>query len=374
MADASPFGVPFKPTNKSARVRQKRKGRRGLAVTIDYQSGGVARRMRRAGAICGALAIMGAAITTGVADPTMQDRFANLPDWMAPEKYERLPGWLQRTNIELMVDWHLLLNEGDARFSAGIETVQPILQGSANTWNLFYQGRAAYEHDNERFTTNQGLGARYLVPGGSFLVGLSGWLDYGHFDEVEHWRWGLSGEAIGSHLTARANYYDAMSGWQQVSRTVTTTDTTETVNIVEERALDGFDLSLEGPLPYLPWARVSVGYFNWDRKTDDDLTGLQTGIRVNLAPSVQLSSSQWFSEDDVAVNARLNIFLGAPKELEFTALEHGITPEMFPARNVQDHMLDRVQRQHEILVERRTRSTTSDTVATSGGVSIGRSS
>lgn len=77
-----------------------------------------------------------------------------------------------------------------------------------------------------------------------------------------------------------------------------------------------------------------------------------------------------YQDDDVdeIVSASLRISLGKPEHVEYTAASKFRSDAAFTPRTVAKHTLDRVERHHDIVVERRTVST----VGASGGVVIGR--
>lgn len=259
------------------------------------------------------------------------------------------PGWLSRTSGELYLN-----DEDDARFS--IESIQPILQSDDKTYTLFMQGRAALRDGD--WTTNIGTGFRYLTPGQMWMFGVNGWYDR-TYDE-DHERWGVGGEIFGPLLTGRANIYEATSGTKIVKQTTT--------QRFDERAVDGYDLELEGPVPYLPWARIGVTYYKWDTTFRSDIDGFAIDLKMDLTERFRLEVGYQDDDVDEIVSASLRISLGKPEHVEYTAASKFRSDAAFTPRTVAKHTLDRVERHHDIVVERRTVST----VGASGGVVIGR--
>ncbi|VAW11108.1 hypothetical protein MNBD_ALPHA09-1002 [hydrothermal vent metagenome] len=261
------------------------------------------------------------------------------------------PGWLSRTTGELQVN-----DDSDPRFS--IETVQPIFQSPDKAYTVFWQGRAAYR-DSE-WTTNIGGGFRYLEPGQMWMLGVNSWYDRSY--EEDHDRWGFGAELFGPLLTGRFNYYDALSGTKTISTTATTR--------VEERAVDGFDFELEAPLPYLPWARLGTTFYKWDTEFTDDIDGFALNLKMDVNDWARFEVGYQDDDADEIFSASLRIRFGVSNSVEYTAADNFISDTAFAPRSVAERTLDRVERHHGIVTERRTVSTA--TGGTIGGVTIGR--
>lgn len=261
--------------------------------------------------------------------------------------------WLSR--VFMNFDWE---TNQKAQFSA--ETIQPLLQSGQHT--IFVQGRVAYSDSD--WTINGGLGYRYLMPDGSWLFGTNAFWD--GTTEDAHRRWGIGAEAIGQVLTFRGNYYDAYSGWRTVEETATYR--------VEEKAMDGFDASVESQFPYMPWVRVEAGYYQWDVTTagNDDVQGFRSRVQLDLTSFTRLEGT--FADDnyDTRYGVAVSVALGAPREIQFSAVDTGFTSTaVFNNRDLERQRLARVKRENDIVVERRTINKV--TGGLSGGVTIGRS-
>lgn len=249
---------------------------------------------------------------------------------------ENLPEWLKRTDLE----FHKDSQSPDLRFS--LESIQPLFQTEDLANTLFVQGRASYKDDD--WTTNLGLGYRYLFPDNSWILGVNGWWDRSY--EYNHARWGLGAELIGPLVTGRANYYDAYTGWRTIEETVST--------FTEEKALDGYDLELEAPAPYMPWMRVSATYYQWDAESIDDVVGFSAAVKMDLTDNAYLEGRYSTDTADTIFGASLRLRFGAPQGVEHTAFGTGIADVAFQPRDLRKHVLDKVERHHDIVVERRT--------------------
>lgn len=258
--------------------------------------------------------------------------------------------WLSR----VYVDGHIS-TEGQA--GGSIETVQPLAMSDLHT--IFMQGRAAFSDDD--WTLNAGIGYRYILPDKSLLFGVNAWHDMTL--EHDHRRWGLGGEVMGQILTLRANYYGGYTGWHTVADTPTYR--------TDERALSGVDAEIETQLPYMPWARFAAGYYHWDAKVSDDIHGFSGRLKLDLTPSIRFESGLLAHSEETQGYFKLAIALGAPRDVRYSLSETGFTStNAFDARDLSDMRLAKVERNHTVVVERRT--TQKVTGAVSGGVVFAR--
>ena len=125
----------------------------------------------------------------------------------------------------------------DTRFS--IFTVQPLYDNTELGRATFFQGSIIAADDDD--TINLGLGQRWILNDGKVIAGLN--LFYDNEWDAGHERMSVGGEVLTSVGDLRANSYTALSN-------------TKTVNGAKETALDGMDMELALPLPYLPNTRV----------------------------------------------------------------------------------------------------------------------
>lgn len=246
--------------------------------------------------------------------------------------------WLTRTTVE--VDFN-------SRFKPewSIETVQPIYQTEDTLRHtIFAQGRFA--HTNDVNTLNIGVGYRYLLENETWLLGVNSFYDR-TIDE-QHERAGYGVEAIGEYITARANYYDAISGLKVLS-TVSGVTT-------RERALNGWDAELEGPVPYAPWLRVATSFYEWDSKASKNLSGRSIRFIGDVTDrlSFELGGHDNSGSRPNQIFLRFKYALGAPTTVEHKATDGIVSENSFTARNLKKHTLDKVERRNNITVERTT--------------------
>lgn len=258
---------------------------------------------------------------------------------MMPELWRDAPGWAKR--IEFQWD----LNE-DQKPEFSLLTVQPLYQSAASRDTLFTQARLDFHRQfgQDRYTTNLGLGYRRLLLDNSVLAGINVFHDFEW--RQEHSRIGFGGELKWNAFDLVANYYHGLSGKR-------------TVGVgVSERALDGYNVELTSQLPYLPWARARVSFFDFDaEERTDDLDGYTASLEMDLLPNLQIETG--FTDDDVGHNlafVRLNFRLGdtlstGPKGA-YLFSRNPIDDQPFRARDMTRHTLDKVRRVNDIVVER----------------------
>lgn len=251
------------------------------------------------------------------------------------------PRWLERTDISL---------EGmqDNKPTWSLETIQPIFQTPGTLRNtVFFQGRWAHRNSDDTF--NLGIGYRRLLTDKTWLLGVNSFYDTTR--DNDHQRVGLGLEAIGQYLTFRGNYYEAISGVKTLS-TVNGVTTTE-------KALDGFDYEADIPIPYAPWLRFAATGFHWRAATAGypDLKGEKFSLRGNITSAISLELGR---TDDNYTPGRTfakivwNI-AGVPTNgAGGTLLGKSAATAAFQARDLSQHTLDKVRRQNDMIVEKKT--------------------
>lgn len=250
---------------------------------------------------------------------------------------DEAPDWLKRTDISIDV-------QKNHKPSWSIETIQPLMQTpDSRRQTVYWQGRLAHGGGDE--TLNLGLGYRYLTVDEGWLLGINGFYDA--TAEANHRRRGLGLEAIGRYATFRINGYDATSGRKVVRSTAGVDEM--------EQALDGWDAEAEAPVPYAPWARVALKTYRWERTFGNDVRGEQLTLRAVLNDYLSLEAGAVddnYSQTEGFIKFTFNVGRERGKE---SALFDGIAQgAAFVARDLKRHTLDKVQRHHDIVVEKST--------------------
>lgn len=236
--------------------------------------------------------------------------------------------WFDRTDITAAV-------QEDNKPVWGIETIQPLFMNNLHTF--FWQGRLSYS--NTSTTANLGLGYRYLTTDKSKLWGINAFYD----ENIRflHKRVGLGGELFTSWLTFRANYYNAISG-------------TKLIGSYNEKALDGADISLETPVPYVPWSRFVLEAYHWQGVTANNVNGGSAAFRAYPMKNMELDLGM--AHDNSQGNQgflAVNFYLGRPSFIEYSATNSKLGG-IVPTRHLEDFRLQKVYRHNEIVVEKST--------------------
>ena len=113
--------------------------------------------------------------------------------------------------------------------------------------NLRLSSHEPFANGDERTLLNAGIGFRTLVNNNNAILGANLFHDY-EFDEG-HQRGSLGIEYLANNFQLYANIYDRLS--EKVSYTAGSSN-------VYEEVLNGYDFSVVGSLPYLPWAKVNL--------------------------------------------------------------------------------------------------------------------
>lgn len=255
------------------------------------------------------------------------------------------PAWLERSSLSVS-------EAGDNDVQFEFETIQPVMQTpETKEHTVFVQARIAKEKDDE--IVNLGLGYRNLNDDQSLLLGVNAFYDA--TTEYDHRRGSLGLEAMGKTFTARANIYSAFSDEKSVTEGSVTTYQT---------ALDGYDFSLDMPVPYTPWMRFQATSYKWSAvKGFDDVKGAKAAFVGNLNENVSFefgADDNNYNGTDGFVKLQYNM-AGASTNGVTASLADGATSDMMSVeRDLSQHVLDKVVRDNNIVAQTR------------GGIVIGR--
>ena len=201
--------------------------------------------------------------------------------------------------------------------------------------NTFLQASAFNTEvmNEERLTTNFGIGKRFLSNDKFLMTGFNSFLD---FDNTGNSRGSIGGELKNATFGLTSNYYKKIGNGSN-----------------EEEVLDGYDVQLASQVPYLHWANVFVNHYKWYGVARGDIEGRKYGSELSLLPSFNLEVAY----DDKTVKGledeyyvKLN-YVYPPRERIPTALD-GVSKEMWvKKKDMTDQLLTKVRRENRIMVE-----------------------
>ena len=192
-------------------------------------------------------------------------------------------------------------------------------------------------NDDTRFILNLGYGQRYISSDKSMITGMNAFIDY---DTEGHARTSLGVEAKAPILELTGNYYLGLSG-------------AETIDGTKEKVLDGYELNLSSQLPYMPWTRINIQNYDFEKdKASENTGGNLVSLEMNLSPSIQFEASRNFIdtsgvEDE---NSFKIMYYNPPRNK--TSLQDGfLSASAFEKGDVEAKMKDKVRRRNAMTIE-----------------------
>ena len=215
-----------------------------------------------------------------------------------------------------------------------ILVVKPLSDINDEKNTLFTQG-SIFLSDDSRETINLGIGKRKLNKDDTLFLGVN--LFYDHELDYDHRRASIGIEAISSVGSFRGNQYYGLSGWQSG------------LDNIQEKALNGHDVEVGAPLPYLPWTNFYLRSFNWEGAS---------GVADQKGDEMSLEAK--FSGFNIEVGKRSND--GTTKDNEFLRLtwtccnnnqeKIGISDKAYNLTSVADQRFVKVRRQNLIVKQK----------------------
>lgn len=248
----------------------------------------------------------------------------------------RIPDWLKRTAYGVFI-------ESKQKPQIYFETVQPLFQSSDKTHTFFTHDRISVQ--NGRGIYSAGLGYRRLLFDESLLAGLNTFFDFQ--DLHKHYRGGLGFEGISTLLELRANSYFGLSPKRKVSEGGTA--------ICYEKAINGGDIELGFPIPYLPWCKIFGSFYRYEyRVSKKDMSGWK--LRGELKPFKFFTINLATYDDNKGkrayqVDSRVSLLFD-DFNLDDVFSEMKLTKDRYNSVDLKEHALDRVERNFNIQVEK----------------------
>jgi adhesin/invasin len=217
--------------------------------------------------------------------------------------------------------------------------VQPLMDDEVNGKAVFFQGSLISK--DHRNTANLGVGARKIADDGKRIFGINAFYDQEF--KYDHKRVSLGGEYLTSVGDLRANKYWA------ISNSLTTRYGIET-------ALDGYDLELSLPLPYMPTTKYAAKLFNWSGTgTNPDIEGEVHSIIIKIpfgadnltleAGKKSFDSSSMLDEEFVRLSYLINLGSVKPKQMSL------FSDQAFNFTEITDRRFEKVRRTNTIVKE-----------------------
>ena len=226
------------------------------------------------------------------------------------------------------------LDGEDTRYS--IFTVQPLYDNPSAGRATFFQGGIIATDNDDTF--NLGLGQRWILNDGKVIAGLN--LFYDNEWDAGHERMSVGGEVLTSVGDLRVNSYTALSDMQ-------------TVNGVEETALDGMDMELALPLPYLPNTRIHAKSFKWDGENGAaDLEGDTISLRSALPLGFSLEAGSASYDANAANDAdfvSLSFNVARFHQQQYVQQPKLVSSQAFALIDITERRFEKVRRTNRIV-------------------------
>ena len=220
--------------------------------------------------------------------------------------------------------------------TGSILVVKPLSDMNDNENILFTQG-SLFLSDDSRETLNLGIGKRKLVNNDTLLIGAN--LFYDHELDYDHQRASVGIEAVSSVGSFRLNQYYGLSGW------------TTGLDNVQEKALNGQDIEVGTPLPYLPWTNFSYRHFEWHGSDGaDDQKGDEISLEAKLPAGLNIEVGKRSNDGNTKDNEFLKLtWTCCNKDQE----EIGISDKAYNLTSVADQKFAKVERQNLIVKQKK---------------------
>ena len=198
-----------------------------------------------------------------------------------------------------------------------------------------------YANGDDRVLLNAGLGFRTLINGNNAILGAN--VFYDREFEQSHERGSVGIEYLANNFEVYANIYDSLS------ERATYTHGSSTIT---EDVLDGFDYSLVGQLPYMPWAKAVYKGYKWNQ-SGSDLEGYNIGLEAQLARGLVVIYGRNKPDNLTAEDFFELTFKWPSNHLTPTLVTHTVTEYAFPVKNMKNEMLHKVRRTNNIITEKK---------------------
>jgi hypothetical protein len=224
-----------------------------------------------------------------------------------------------------------------------VETVLPLMQSEDKVDTFFTHDRVTSD-SAFNFYLSGGLGYRRLLLNNNLMLGANTFFDYQ--TDQNHYRTGMGLEVKTKTLEANGNFYFGLSERRHVSDS-------RRLDIYE-KAADGFDAEVGGPVPFVPWIKIFEGYQRYFYDFAKDEGSLKQRAQISLSKFLTLNAQRYKAydgENNYTLDARFSMAFDSfdMKDLS-DALK--LSPQPFARVDLTEHTLDRVERNFNIVLEK----------------------
>ena len=196
-----------------------------------------------------------------------------------------------------------------------------------------------YADGDQRHLLNVGLGFRTLMNDNNAILGANIFYDR---DDEDHQRGSVGVEFLANNFEVYGNIYDRLSDRASYIHGSTT---------ITEEVLNGYDYSLVGQIPYMPWAKAIYKGYRWDA-SGTDIEGYEIGLEAQLVRGLILEYGRNKQDNQSTEDFASITFRWPSDHLTPTLVTHTITEYAFPVKNMKNEMLHKVRRTNNIITEK----------------------
>ena len=204
---------------------------------------------------------------------------------------------------------------------------------------LRFGNHEPYADGDQRHLLNVGLGFRTLMNDNNAILGANIFYDR---DDEDHQRGSVGVEFLANNFEVYGNIYDRLSDRASYVHGSTT---------ITEEVLNGYDYSLVGQIPYMPWAKAIYKGYRWDA-SGTDIEGYEIGLEAQLVRGLILEYGRNKPDNQSTEDFASITFRWPSDHLTPTLVTHAITDYAFPVKNMKNEMLHKVRRTNNIITEK----------------------
>ena len=219
-----------------------------------------------------------------------------------------------------------------------ITTLLPLYEASGR--NTFVQGHLSTQAEIEMI--NIGLVQRHALYENKLIAGYN--FFYDRDLDNSHERFGIGADLLSSLGDVHLNYYDAVTDFV-------------VVNGRREYTLDGFDVQIAFPLPYLPTSKLYAEVFSWNGiNSSRDLEGETYSIKSLFPYGMSLefgkTSYDQISRDEEFVTLSVNLYKFKQNKNfiseELSKMYSSVPYDLLSFSDVGDRKYEKVRREYKI--------------------------